>query len=278
MGGSRTTPVWRTAGYRTAAAALAALAALAAALPATATARRPQGINVNQSQREIDWKLVARKSRMEFAYVRASEGLEGKDRYYDKNIHRARQAGLKVGAFHRMYPQAGGRRSEKRDALKEARVFLKSVGRVRRVDMIPVLGVDPPFGGLSGDRLIRWIDIWMGKVRRKLKVVAGIYTSQAIWDASLDGTKYFARRGHRLWIASRELAKPLVPAHDWDRRGWSIWQRGIGDVQGISRPVNKNVGTYRSLRRLSVAENRPGELETGRLKPRRRGERGHGGD
>lgn len=229
-------------------------------LPVVADAKRPQGVNVNQSQRDVDWDLVAKKSRFEFAYIRASEGIEGTDRYYEKNAKEAHKAGLRVGAFHRMYPQAGSRNGEKDDALEEARVFVKSVqdaGRLRKDDMVPVLGVDPPFGGLSGERLIRWVDIWMNKVKRQLKVVPGIYTSQPIWAGSLDDTKFFARQGHLLWIASRDVAKPVVPAKDWDKKGWTIWQKQIGNVQGIEGDVNKNVVTYRSLRRLEVRANRP---------------------
>jgi len=235
---------------------LLALVALAW-LPAGADARRPQGVNVNQSQRDIDWKLVAKKSRFEFAYMRASEGLEGKDRYFQKNMRDAHRAGLRVGAFHRMYPQAGSRSGERDDALEEARVFVKSAGHLRKTDMIPILGVDPPFGGLSGERLIRWVQIWMNKVKRQLHVIPGIYTSQAIWASSLDDTKFFAKRGHRLWIASVNSAKPLLPAKDWNKKGWSIWQKQQGNVRGIDGVVNKNVVTYRGLGNLTIAKNRP---------------------
>ncbi len=238
-------------------AALAALALTLVPLASPAQAKRPQGVNVNQSQKDIDWKLVADKSRFEFAYIRASEGLEGTDKYYDNNIKDARDAGLTVGAFHRMYPRAGSRAGERDDALEEARVFVKSVGRVRKDDMIPVLGVDPPFDGLTGERLIRWVDIWMNKVKRQLNVIPGIYTSQPIWLASLDDTQYFAKRGHPLWIASRDVPKPIVPAKNWGKKGWGIWQKHIGNVQGIEGAVNKNVLTYRSVRNLTVAKNRP---------------------
>lgn len=237
----------------------AALCALAITLVplSAADAKRPQGVNVNQSQKDIDWDLVAKKSRFEFAYIRASEGLQGTDKYYDKNIKEARKAGITVGAFHRMYPRAGSRAGERDDAEAEAKVFLKSVGRVRKDDMVPVLGVDPPFDGLTGDRLIRWVQIFMDKVSRKLHVLPGIYTSQPIWVGSLDDTTYFAKKRYPLWIASRDVPKPLVPAKNWNKKGWSIWQKQIGNVQGIEGDVNKNVLTYRSVRNLTVARNRP---------------------
>ncbi len=219
-------------------------------------ARRPQGINVSQAQRQIDWKEVARASRFEFAYIRSSEGISGRDRYYQRNYNRARDAGLRVGAFHRGYMTGASGRDQKRDALKEARKFIDVTGKARPNDMVPMLGVEPPFGGLRANQILRWIDIWMTKVRRALRVRPGIYVNGAIWFNCCLNSKRFARDGHRLWISTRDLPKPNVPAGDWAKKGWTVWQRAIGDVQGINEPVNKNVVSSRTLKPVLVRNNR----------------------
>lgn len=237
---------------------LALVTVLLGLLPAVpvAEAKRPQGINVSQAQKEIDWQQVAAASRFEFAYIRASEGLSGRDRFYGTNYTEARDAGLTVGSFHRAYMSGGNKAERDHDARDEAQLFLDVTETARADDLVPILTIDPPFGGLRPRQIIRWADIWLTKVRRALGVQPGIYTSSAIWlDCCLD-TKRFARAGHRLWIQSYDVSKPIVPADDWAGRSWTFWQKSIGDVQGIDKPVNKNVVTYRSLRPVLVRANR----------------------
>ncbi len=228
---------------------------LAATAP-TALAKRPQGINVSQAQKEIDWKLVADKSRFEFAYLRASEGISGVDKFYERNAKEAPRAGIRVGAFHRMYSDGSSDKKQAEDARDEARLFIKTVGRPGRNDLVPMLGVDPPFGPLDSKQVIAWVKVWMNRVEQKMDVRPGIYTSQPIWITSLQNNTYFSNRAHPLWIASRDVAKPLVPADDWSKQGWTVWQKTIGDVQGVGKAINKNVLTYRSVRNLTVGQQR----------------------
>lgn len=228
----------------------AGIGTVALSLAQPALARRPQGLNVSAVHREIDWKLVRQKSRVEFVFIRASRGLDGKDPYYRRNYRGAtREAKLRVGPYHRAFPDGEG--SKRRDAREEAGKFLSTVGKLHRGDLYPVLDIEPPFGGLDSQELKRWIQIWMKQVERKLDVKPMIYTSDAIWKADLTNTDYFAKRGHRLWIAQIGASRPSVPAHEWDHQGWTFWQNKQANTQGIDGVVDKNVSRYKSLGRVT---------------------------
>ena len=57
------------------------------------------GIDVSKHNGDIDFSLV-RDDNYQFAIIKASEGKTYKDEAFDRNYERARDAGLKVGAYH----------------------------------------------------------------------------------------------------------------------------------------------------------------------------------
>ncbi len=230
-------------------AALTALAA-ALALAAPAAAARPeQGIDVSRFQGKIRWARVA-DAGIDFAFVQASRGSGsdcsvaadecGADGWYDRNYEAARDAGIRVGAYHRAFAGGGGKKRTQRDARREARVFVKSVGAMRGDDLLPALDLEAPFGGLSPKQLRRWVRVWLDRVEHKLGEKAIIYTNTSSWRATGD-TKRFARKGHPLWVANWGVKKPSVPADNWDSEGWSVWQyTSSGRVEGIDGRVDRN--------------------------------------
>ena len=58
-----------------------------------------EGIDVSHHQGEIDWPSIP-KERISFAYIKATEGGDWKDKNFLSNWNGAKQAGLKVGAYH----------------------------------------------------------------------------------------------------------------------------------------------------------------------------------
>ncbi len=224
------------------------LAAWALALPASGSAKA-RGIDVSRFQGEIAWQGVGL-TKIKFAYVAASRGSGrdckvastqcGADPYYDINHRGARAAGIRVGAYHRAFAAGNTRKRAKRDALREARVFSASVGKVGKADLVPALDVETPFTRLNPDRLRYWIRTWLEHVERKLGVKPIIYTNSSSWAETGD-TVRFARRGYRLWVANFGVRSPSVPAGNWRGKGWSIWQfANDGRVRGIHGNVDKD--------------------------------------
>ena len=66
--------------------------------PVAASAQ--QGIDVSRFQDSINWKRVANNSKVEFVYVKATEGASISDPMYKYNVKKAREAGLLVGSYH----------------------------------------------------------------------------------------------------------------------------------------------------------------------------------
>ena len=88
------------------AAALAALVAvvLAAAwmgyIPLNHPGQEVRGVDVSHYQGDIDWPVLVAQGRLQFAYIKATEGSAGVDEYFEANWNGAREAGLRAGAYH----------------------------------------------------------------------------------------------------------------------------------------------------------------------------------
>ena len=233
-------------GTRTLLATLIACAVCASA--AGAAERRIPGIDVSRFQGAIGWTRMAAESDVEFAFVQASRGKGpdcavkpdrwGPDEWYDENYLQAKAAGIRVGPYHRAFTGGRGRRSAKRDAKREAQVFIQSVGTLEPTDLRPALDVEPPFGELNAKQLQLWVRTWLGKVERAFGAKPIIYTGSSSWGA-LDQTAEFALAGHPLWVANWHVRAPLVPAGDWAGESWSIWQwASDGRVPGVKGNVD----------------------------------------
>ena len=225
---------------------LVAAVALCLAAPGSAAVR---GIDVSRFQGGIDWAQVGQ-TKVAFALVQASRGSGedclvkprrcGSDNFYERNYEGATANGLRAGAYHRAFASGSTRAAARADARAEARLFVRSSGRIRRGDLRPVLDVEAPFTDLDQPRLRLWVRTWLEKVKRKTGVKPMIYTNNSSWQATGD-TRYFARRGFKLWIANFGVENPTVPAAGWAGRGWSVWQfTSTGSVRGIDGNVDKN--------------------------------------
>lgn len=231
-----------------AAAALALALLLVAAAPASA-GRFVRGIDVSRFQAKIDWSEVA-ETKTRFAYVQASRGSGsdclvaptecGPDRWYGINYAAARANGIQVGPYHRAFVSGERRRAARRDARREARVFIAAIGELEPADLLPVLDVETPFVGVNDGRLRHWITIFSRLVKAELGAKPIIYTNNSSWEATADTTR-FADRGQPLWVANFGVSSPLVPASNWGGLGWKIWQfTSTGRVRGVKGSVDKN--------------------------------------
>ncbi|MEK6277627.1 MAG: glycoside hydrolase family 25 protein [Actinomycetota bacterium] len=228
------------------------LLALGAAVSATprgsaAASGGAVGIDVSRFNGGIGWTRVAA-SGVEFAFVAASRGSGddctvkprrcGADPMYERNSERASATGIRVGAYHRGFANGDGRAEVRQDARAEADLFISRVGGLRRGDLLPVLDVETPFGGLDPGELRLWVGTWLDRVRDRLGRRPIVYTNITSWRATED-TRQFAREGHHLWVAHWQVSEPSVPAGNWNGRGWAVWQfTNSGRVKGIRGRVD----------------------------------------
>jgi lysozyme len=221
-------------------------AVLAWAAPAQA-GTKAMGIDVSRFQGSIDWPTVAG-SGIRFAFIQGSRGSGadctvkpaqcGPDPYFATNRLAAESAGIRVGAYHRAFASGGTAAAARADALAEANIFIAQVGSLPSGELIPVLDAETPFTGLTSSSLRTWIRVFVKRVTKKLGRKPMIYTNASSWSATGNTTE-FAKARYPLWVAEWGVTRPTVPANNWARRGYSVWQyTSSGSVPGISGRVD----------------------------------------
>lgn len=182
-----------------------------------------RGIDVSHHQGAIDWQAVA-DDQVAFAYLKATEGGDHRDRRFAANSREARAAGLKVGAYHFF--------TFCRPGADQARNFL-AVVPVDPGALPPA--VDLEFGGNCGT-LPSDVDL-----RRELEAFLALVEARHGRQAVLYVTPDFLRSyGHALPM--RPLWKRKVVMPPFGGRPWTFWQfHNRGEVDGIKGPVDLNV-------------------------------------
>lgn len=181
-------------------------------------------IDVSNAQGNVDWGKV-RRAGIQGAWLKATEGSDYNDAYFEANRRRARAAGVRVGAYHFARP-------EHNTAKTEADHFCHAIGKPGRRDLKPVLDMEG-FGSES------WAHQFSKRVRDNIGVTPIFYT----YSAWLEEHKFEAPVGNGLWIANYDgiLHPPLTPkpwkkyvAHQYTDKG---------AVAGVSGHVDRSWGT-----------------------------------
>jgi lysozyme len=228
-------------------AALAVIAGMAAAAASASAGTRAPGIDVSRFQGTIDWTSVAA-SGIRFAFVQASRGSGadctvkpqqcGPDPNFAANRLAAEAVGIRVGPYHRGFAAGSTDADARADALVEADLFIAQVGQLNHGELLPVLDVESPFTGMTSTTLRTWVRVFVKRVKKQLGRKPMIYTSATSWAAT-GNTAEFAKAKYPLWIAHWNVSKPAVPANNWARHGYSVWQySNSGSVPGIHGNVD----------------------------------------
>lgn len=91
------------------------------------------GIDVSRHQGKINWETIKKNPKVQYVYIKATEGSDLIDDCYRYNIREARKAGLKVGSYHYL--------SNKSSATTQFRNFATTAVREEQ-DLIPVIDVE----------------------------------------------------------------------------------------------------------------------------------------
>ncbi|ALN59856.1 glycosyl hydrolase family 25 lysozyme [Lysobacter enzymogenes] len=187
-------------------------------------ARYPlRGIDVSHHQGAIDWRAVARDD-VAFAYLKASEGGDHRDRRYAANARDARAAGVAVGAYHFF--------TFCRDGGAQAANFLAAAPAA--ADALPP-AVDLEFGGNCGRRpdgaaMRAELDAFLAPVEAAYGKPALLYVTPEFFDA------------YRAALPSRPLWRRAILRAPDSRAAWTLWQyHNRARVAGIDGPVDLNV-------------------------------------
>jgi lysozyme len=214
------------------ASAVGAMIASAAALPALSHASRPahahhrhaqKGIDVSHYQGAIDWPAVAR-DHVAFAYIKATEGIDGRDAQFARNWRGAERAGIRAGAYHYFIFC--------RSARAQAANFLAAAPRRA--------GALPPAVDLETPRRCR---VTGPEARRALETYLGVVEARERERAVLYVTPQFYR-AYRRYLPERPMWRRSIASRPAPGASWALWQyRSRGRVAGIRTFVDLNLSS-----------------------------------
>ncbi len=188
------------------------------------------GVDVSKWQADIDWRKL-RKSGIDFAYIKATEGGDLKDDRFDEYWRQSRQAGIPRGAYHFYYfcttPE------------KQAAWFIRNTPKERGA-LPPVLDIEwnhasPTCKKRPDPATVRKnMKIFMDRVEAHYGRKPMIYTTVDFHRENLVG--HFS--DYTFWV--RSVADH--PDNIYAQRDWHFWQyTGTGIVPGIQGDTDINV-------------------------------------
>lgn len=163
-----------------------------------------------------------------FCYIKATEGVSIKNKYYSSDYVQARKHGLKVGNYHFF--------STKSPALRQAQWYL-SHSRYQKGDLPPVLDVEPSAAQIRAmggpEKLFAAVRVWLKTVEAKTGVRPILYISQTLVNKYLPYAPDL-KKDYQVWIARYGEYKPDVHMLYWQLSP-------DGRVRGIVPEVDINV-------------------------------------
>ncbi|HLN53812.1 MAG TPA: glycoside hydrolase family 25 protein [Lentimicrobium sp.] len=188
---------------------------------------RIHGIDISHHQKIINWPDVAtidvNGNKINFAFIKATEGITRQDGNFSKNWKKCREAGLIRGAYHFYYPT--------RDALKQAENFIQQV-TLQPGDLPPVLDIELS-KGKSKAEIVEGCKVWCNAIELHYGVKPIFYTNPTFYDRYLKDDF----EDYPLWIA--HYYKEVPKMH---HREWIFWQHtDCACIKGIDKPVDLNV-------------------------------------
>ena len=197
------------------------------------------GIDISHYQGTIDWTEVKGTEKDEFpirfAFMKATEGGDYKDRRFDENFSQAKKVGLIRGAYHFYNPNT--------DPIRQAEFFISQV-KLTKGDLAPVLDIERK----PRDKVQLQADLkkFLDRLEAHYGVKPIIYTSYKYKTRYLDSPEFDA---YPFWIAHY-----YVDMLSYEGT-WQFWQHtDYGTVPGIETSVDLNVfnGSLDELKRCTL--------------------------
>lgn len=196
-----------------------------------------RGIDVSNHQGNIDWKKIA-ENRISFAYIKATEGGDWKDKTFSRNWKEANELGIRVGAYH-FFTLCRSGKEQAANFISYVPKDPKALPPVADLEFVGNCKERPPLQDVKKEiqEFLITLENYYGK-----KPI--LYLTYEFIDKYLEGD--FLE--YPVWI--RDIFGH--PSSSLDRN-WIIWQyHSRARLKGIEGPVDLNVwrGNEESLHKL----------------------------
>lgn len=187
-----------------------------------------EGIDVSDWQGYIDYGKV-KQAGIEIVYIKASQGSNLKDAYFDINYENAKNNGLKVGFYHFLTAR------NTQEAEKEAQFFASVISK-KTPDCKLALDYEI-FGGVSSTEINNIATVFLETTKRltnkEVILYSDLYNARTVFSRDLADA-------YPLWLADYTNAENVQEQQaNWEKwTGWQYTDRGV--VDGISGYVDRD--------------------------------------
>lgn len=202
------------------------------------------GVDVSTYQGTLDWNTAAAFD-VEFAFIKATEGVSITDSQFSANWENAAKAGVLRSAYHYYTHDV--------DPVAQADHFLDVVGTgfdlPLALDLEEGKGVPPP------NQLAANVKAFLDRVEEKSGRRPIIYTMASFWMTYMPAVSWAT--DYDLWVANWNVSTPLLPP-PWTT--WKFWQFKANEpVPGKTKRVDLNwfAGSSADLRAYAGGSTAP---------------------
>ena len=185
-----------------------------------------QGIDVSHHQGEIDWAIIP-KEKVQFAFIKATEGGDHRDDRFLENWNAAKQNGIVPSAYH-FYTFCKSGSEQAANIISYA---------PRETGSLPP-AIDLEYGGNCGNRpskaeFITELRVLSDSILAHYGQRPILYSTPTFYKEYMDGEMH----DHLIWMRNI-FGEPDIS----DGRDWQFWQfTNKGKLPGINGPVDLNV-------------------------------------
>ena len=187
------------------------------------TCNHVHGIDLSHYQGQVFWETVGENTKMSYVYLKATEGGDRIDSYFERNIELAHRYGLKVGSYHFFRP--------KTELDRQLRNFMAQCLPGEQ-DLIPMIDVETD-AGLPSEVFCDSLTKFLRMVEVAYRQKPLVYTFRNFYNKHLQGVLDH----YQLMIAMYTNEEPVLA----DGRDITMWQyTAKGRIVGINGYVDKS--------------------------------------
>ena len=187
------------------------------------TATQVHGIDVSHYQGRINWDEVAQDPKVNYVYLKATEGINYVDDTYSYNFRECKRVGLKVGSYLFFRPNL--------PAKAQFELFVSQVD-TKKQDLLPLVDAEVIKGvsvAVFQTRLIELCELLEKEYGKKPL----IYTGRNFYNKHIHGNSRL--RTYKFFIASYSFEEPVLSGDS----EYHLWQYSAsGRVRGIRGDVD----------------------------------------